>query len=378
MLCNLNCLFLLLLKTTSSAHTDVVPVLIWGLDGVDIQPALKKLSNYDFENLLHKHLSQDKIIVVFVEKKLDAEDLSRKIEIGTPVFKEISQLGKSYKYFRSVEKPIEALKSLRQNYTRVSYRKIQNKIPILILNANVVFLDMDDVQETNRLTQLQEHDKVIKAVYQQLSSDLPGIALIYTGYESKVRKVRDADSSGTSEVLLFDKSSAFFYLSNPIILNNREISLVYNAIRVDNETVVINGTGDKTTLLMTFKHRDFFWCLTDLTVNQSLHYFVFNTKYLSARFTSSYHCNEQFFLGTNKTSIRMPGFQVEPLFKNASKEQFSPAVDCISTFTVPILSGFFIVGILLIVFFIGMYFMMDIHPTERFNTSLVGLGRIEY
>ncbi|CAH0552834.1 unnamed protein product [Brassicogethes aeneus] len=345
---------------------------MWGAsENVESQPVLKKMTKDIFSTLLSDYLDNQNKIVIFTEKKLNPEDLSKKDYKGQSNFPEL--LKQNGKYFHSVENPIDVIKKFKKNYAHVNVSSVQDEVNSG--KSDAIFVDFDEMAANLRDNAFVNHDRLINKIYGKLKTKLPNLIVMYTGYSSSFAS-GDEQSKPTS----FFHDLALVYVAGPIQLNKDFLNLNFSASSDNNSRIFVGGEDANNNITMTFVKSHPYWILDSLVLTRPNTSDVpFLTNKIRVGIKNSYHCaKSKFFAVNGKFKLSFAGFQVQPRFQNTEKMVFGKPETCTGYFGIGIITGLIISFLFIIIIFIGVYFMMEIKTNDRFDQSMVVYSRIEF
>ncbi|KAK9877238.1 hypothetical protein WA026_016982 [Henosepilachna vigintioctopunctata] len=164
--------------------TEFVPVFMWETqNSVQPSPALQRINEKDFNEIVSEKLKTKPLVVVFAEETLSPEDFAQHNENGKTSFKALHKLLESSNvdYKPYVQNPIGAVKQLEKGVTEVS-------IASLLRNFNVpkdevLIVDLNDAKDDeDRQDMLRRHDTAISQVFEKLLTNTDNILAIYTAH----------------------------------------------------------------------------------------------------------------------------------------------------------------------------------------------------
>ncbi|XP_037033744.1 V-type proton ATPase subunit S1-like [Bradysia coprophila] len=368
---------------------DNVPVLIWG-SNIKYEPtiALQHLHSSDFYDKISNATTPDTIIVVVGEDELSTEDITQcKTETGS-CFPEIQQI-ENKQYFASVEDPMQILEhKAGPNSTEVEFLADGSLNKSLDTLHGYVFVNFENNDKIKtRSTLFTHHDRLITNLYKELSSKDRNVLVIYTGRGSRTSCFY-AKKNGTISGR---------YCRNPHFLLYYSYFNVSDGLRNVTETVVFDVVTAKYTnatrsnssstdvsvnvlMIATEKRNCFqfkivaknnYWWIDEANWN--------NQSLILSRQTSiasnfSFHCTNYLIeFPMNKTmQITWADLQLQPNFNSSAIEpllKFNDVQDCVFFITPGILSGLFVVCLLLLILFISISCILDININDRFDKS---------
>lgn len=384
----LNSFLLLLLSVCfiSIQSYEFVPVLMWETSkSYSPLPALGRINEEFFRDILLDKLNKDKTVLVFLEENLSPEDFTSYDSSGKNLFKFMSNVKHEAQvnYYPFVEAPVKAIESL--SGVKVSKLNVTSDLDdVKIVPGQVHIIDLNDAKENeDRSHMLSRHDTLIGSIYKSLVSKNGNVIVLFTARHSswlvpseleddeKRRRARHllADEEVESNQLLVNTTNVLMYTNSFPALNNCTLlDKIAENENLDNETalnVIVEFQNGK--LNFFFTNLSGYWYLNSIDVDACNITDTFQLRDIYAPRRFSYHCNNAVFTSENNTVLTMPGFQVEMFMPNTDNTAFSDAYDCIGFTTAPIWSGLFVTFILALIMTFGLCMIMDIKTMDRFD-----------
>ncbi|GBP33066.1 V-type proton ATPase subunit S1 [Eumeta japonica] len=147
-----------------------------------------EMKSTKFVDLVHLIIKKSERVVIFVENKLSAEDISFKDALGTPYVHLSKHLDKKkLVYIPSVHQPHKILKRIfqPQQYNVLYLRFVKN--PDISDNYRYYYVHFEDVFNETRTEKLRRHDEIMQDVYEYISTKIGrGVLAIYTALENPI------------------------------------------------------------------------------------------------------------------------------------------------------------------------------------------------
>lgn len=400
-------LFLLFSVCFISVHSyEYVPVYMWETSkNYSPLPALGRINEEFFRDILLDKLNKDKVVVVFLEENLSPEDFNTFDAAGNNVFYSLSHIKSSAQvnYYPFVEAPLKAVESL----PGIKVSKVEVTADGLpkgtkIEPGQVLIVDLNDAKENEARSQmLSRHDTLMTSIYKSIVAEHKNVISLYTAIhsswlvpselEGSGRKARHLMADTTASAItgtIINVTTNLMYISGPIIFSAQKINNPaqtweikgcegFDVVNYTKLTCTSNTTA-KPEIDVYFKSSLGYWLITNIEVKN---YGVaddvanFKVRELYAPYGFSYHCNNSQFtadvfeqtkiVATYKISI--PGLQVESYLNTSVPQGFSEAYDCVGFTTAPIWSGLFVTFLLALIMTFGLCMIMDIKTMDRFD-----------
>lgn len=256
-----------------------------------------------------------------------------------------------------------------------------------------IFINFEsNAGDERKSTKLTYHDQLVTKLHNELLSNNQRFLVIFTGKSSGNQKrsirqifdpqptIDDVEGNKTKIPGIFWKRDEFllYYTSFDLVDDSRNTSIYFDevsAIEADDTSKVLNVsmkvTESEDYFAFTIIEKNGYWWVNEATWNDKK---LFLSRHVSAVFNTSYHCTPSTELYTvNRTVvIAWKGLQLQPNFNSTEGEplkQFSDAWDCVYFFSAGIMSGMFVVGLMLFILFVGILCIMDINTNDRFDNS---------
>lgn len=267
-----------------------------------------------------------------------------------------------------------------------------------------VFIDFEDnASDESKASKLARHDQLITKLYNKLSSEHQNILVIYTAAHAPQHQKRVVRQAATSSSSTSSTTSATTSATTPtttaanvpkqeptqgVFWQRNNLLLYYLGLEsvdtngVATEVPVSNITVDeavgKLTVTLAAGSNSFafnittdggYWWLSEYIWNGQA---VTTSTRIAAVEFFSFHCSPaiEFVLPNRNVVLRWSGLQVQPEFAPVAEQPFTSfgdSWDCVGFVSPGIVSGLFVVIMLLFILSIGISWMMDINTMDRFD-----------
>lgn len=385
---------------------EYVPVYMWETSkNYSPLPALGRINEEFFRDILLDKLNKDKVVVVFLEENLSPEDFNTFDSAGNNVFYSLSHIKSNAQvnYYPFVEAPLKAVESL----PGIKVSKVEVTADGLpkgtkIEPGQVLIVDLNDAKENEARSQmLSRHDTIMTSIYKSIVAEHKNVISLYTAIhsswlvpselEGSGRKARHLMAENTAAALtgtIINVTSNLMYFSGPITFSAEKNEKPTQTLEIKDcqgsDTVnytkltCTSNTTATPEIDVYFKSSLGYWYITNFEVKNygdGDDVAMFKVRELYAPYGFSYHCNNTQYhadvmektkvVATYKISI--PGFQAESFLNTSVPKGFSEAYDCVGFTTAPIWSGIFVTFILALIMTFGLCMIMDIKTMDRFD-----------
>jgi len=357
------------------ANTENVPVLLFGKSLPFKVPALQSLQTEEFSNLIRSQIDQDTVTVIFVEPKLNIEDLTQcKTTNGVTCFKQLSSISDK-SYLPNVNDAVTGLYDNLDESEKVTVDTSEDIFSTIEAGNRIVFVDLDLAMNSD---DYMSHDKIIAEIFSKLSEKYKNIVAIYTGRTSKnddltiIRKKRDTNARNTGKGAINQQpitcKNFIIAAENIVIMAESGSEEVHTITSCSTEkkdgliTVTILPIG----LNLIFKNFASTWALVAGSMAQNPLKVPID---IYANEGYAYRCGGNITLReTSKSHIKIRNVQLMASFKqDEPKFNLKKIVYCEGFWSAGIVSGLFVVFILLIILLYGISWLMAINTMDKFD-----------
>ncbi|KAL9922698.1 vacuolar H[+] ATPase AC45 accessory subunit [Glossina fuscipes fuscipes] len=364
-----------LFSILAQIEAGYAPVFLLGVKSTD-KPSLIPVGQTEFIKDIIEPFVEKKAIVVFVEKYLNHKDFS----CGCFDRLEAAPLKT---YYAAVEDPVEGLKSLTINNTKL---QIDNTIDdngdlekfLDLARENIIFINFDDREDFNKKREvvLREHDEAIAKVIGKFGDKA---YYIYTASKSTkaLNRQRREVIPTTDGYMYREGANLLLYFRSLAVNDGKDTSF----LKVDQTTVKVENSNISVTMATNASK--------SLTFNIELSHGYFhmaNVEYDGKKFRSSevnapttfsYFCGDLTLYriraehepDADPYTLHWHSLQFQAPFNSKTKPDFifGDAWHCVGFFSGGILMGLLIVVLLLTILFAGVCWMLDINTMDRFD-----------
>lgn len=359
------------------------PVLLWGKNSLG-KPTLQTIPENEFVNLVAP-LVKDNMVVAFLEENLSSKDfLCTNVPSGSSCYANLQHISPKT-YYANVEDPFEALRSVSKEREFNSV-DMSGKLTtgLTCKPGKVVFVNFDN-DEKERGAVLEAHDAAIADISKNI--DCPVVYMYLSVPANSVapasRRVRrqTVDSKhhcfreGRQFLLCFTKLS-IYNLDKDRRLSQPE-ELIVKEMKVSNITDLLSPLA--VTLETGSQSIDFNISLVggySVMSNVIIGDVTFRSTIVEAPTDLSYACGNLTLHAIWKSATEpvdkvliWENLQFQAPFNSKYDEtfKFDDPWNCTGFFSPAILSGLFVVTIMLMIVFTGICWMMDINTMDRFD-----------
>uniref|UniRef100_A0A1B0AZJ2 Uncharacterized protein n=1 Tax=Glossina palpalis gambiensis TaxID=67801 RepID=A0A1B0AZJ2_9MUSC len=364
-----------LVSILAQIEAGYAPVFLLGVKSTD-KPSLIPVGQTEFIKDIIEPFVEKKAIVVFVEKYLNHKDFS----CGCFDRLEAAPLKT---YYAAVEDPVEGLKSLTINNTKL---QIDNTIDdngnlekfLDLARENIIFINFVDREDFNKKREvvLREHDEAIAKVIGKFGDKA---YYIYTASKSTkaLNRQRREVIPTTDGYMYREGANLLLYFRSLAVNDGKDTSF----LKVDQTTVKVENSNISVTMATNASK--------SLTFNIELSHGYFhmaNVEYDGKKFRSSevnapttfsYFCGDLTLYriraehepDADPYTLHWHSLQFQAPFNSKTKPDFifGDAWHCVGFFSGGILMGLLIVVLLLTILFAGVCWMLDINTMDRFD-----------
>lgn len=383
------CIFLFLVVRVAGTGYEYVPVIIWGDPKVSDQPPhLMEWHEKELIFFLVDKILPNTLTLVFVEETLTPEDLSQCRVGPNTCFEYLSDL-EPKTYFSSVHKPVKGLiEFAAANLNHVKFVEVLNgelTDVFELAESTIYFIYLQSLSYSF-------NDNAIRQIYDTLGREVDNILAIYTaqagGVQGKKRQtdneqkpaVKAATSDPNTEKedfgTVFKSINALIYYKSIQIqmhsgaeLENLTFTTAITTQSEDSEVVDLKLTGDKGSLSFNMEWIMGNWALQFIQWNDAKYevdpVIVVNNRH-------SYHCTSNTYsrgFFEEYPKLFFTQLQIQPNFDLETKalDRFGNAFHCINFTSPSILSGLFVIFIVIIMLAISICCLMDVRSVDRFE-----------
>lgn len=333
-------------------------------------PALKALATNEFSNLLSSQIKKETITVVFIEPKLQTEDLTCRTadqvtHVTQSCFANLNKIQEK-SYLPRVSLPVEGIYELNGDATEVvqadEVLAVAGKGKVIIVNFEAATSADDYVS----------HDRIIGEIYHQLAEKYTDIVVVYTGRQSEdLPKLRQKRAINKDVDWQLVKDQHFAIAAEKVLkkvddaqAEESAITSVVSTLNGNNLDVVVQSAD---ALTLSFANTNGNWELKGASVGgQKINRYP---RFLFAAENTAMRCGEGLSFSIDKTTYTILNSQFLPVFTPNPNLAFDSdrVVHCNGYWTPGILSGLFVVFLLLIIMAWGLTFIMDINTMDKFD-----------
>lgn len=358
------------------------PVFLWGVDSPK-KPSLQSVKQEEFGEIVAP-LLKDTMVVAFLEENLSAKDfLCTNTQSAASCYAHLQGVSPKT-FYANVENPVEALRAVATEREFNSVDK-SGKLatPLPCDSGKVVFVNFESTKSDRGAT-LEAHDAAISAISKDIKCPavymyLSAPSAVSTAPQShRVRReVVDTRYS------CFRKDSQFLLCYTKLLIDTPIDGRVHHDELVVNSMSVISGKDSQsrftvilgtTTKAVTFNISlvDGYFSMGNVVVGDV----TFRARNIEAPTDFSFSCGNLTLSAIWKSPtepihqvLRWNNLQFQAPFnsKYSAKFAFGDAWSCTGFFSPAILSGLFVVVIMLMIVFTGICWMMDINTMDRFD-----------